>query len=99
MGLDLSFSKKAVIEAGAKLIKSTNGTKEEIADAIACKDTPSYIEWLKEEITLLQVPNTTTCVLVSSHGDEMSCRANHWGTTYHILTPWLSANNISWQEF
>lgn len=91
MGLDVSFNRKAALEAGLVLQQSSY----------------TYFNYgpNNEEIPV-EVPETIIAVpgcdhFVADDGNEESIivRANKWGRTYAPLTEWLKANNISWEEF
>ena len=106
MGLDLLFSASKAKEAGIKLSTVPNGTEEEIAAAICEEESADYdnaysldyLDWLRSESTVLEVPNADHLVNVYIDDDVMQVRANKWGSTYAPLTDWLIEHNITWEE-
>jgi hypothetical protein len=101
MGLDVAFSRQRALEAGMTLTVSTRGRPEEIKKAEADKLTdPDYLEYLRQEAELVNIPNT---VLIADNNsgsrDHIIVRANKWGRIYTPLTVWLAANGIEWSEF
>ena len=100
MGLDIAFNRAQALKAGLVLTEpKPRGTEEEIQDA-EMRDDASYIQYLRTEEVLVQVPGTTGHY-VSDDGPETTIivRANKWGSTYEPLTKWLIEKNIKWSEF
>lgn len=99
MGLDLYFNKQKAIAAGLRLVTETNGTAEEIARAKQQTDADAdYLDWLKEECQVIDVPNSEYRVVAIDCGDDLVVRANKWGNVYAPLTTWLKSKDISWDE-
>ena len=105
MGLDIAFNRAKAIAAGLVLKKDTNGTEEDIRRVEARSQEKNshydqgYIDWLKEDVTLVAVPNTNHYVQDDGLGSLIVVRANRWGSTYAPLTQWLKQHNIVWSEF
>lgn len=99
MGLDIGFNKAAAVEAGMTFFNSRNGSAQEIEDAVDRGCDEGFINWLREAVVVINVPNAPLSVVVSEYDGKWSCRANQWGRVYDPLTQWLKANKIQWSEF
>ena len=100
MGLDLVFNKADAVAAGLVTKICPRGSASEIAEAIEEGDL-QYIEYLKREITLIQVPLVFDGWWLDGGSDpnQIVVRANKWGQSYGPLTEWLKSKNIVWSEF
>ena len=102
MGLDIAFSYEEAIKAGLIIKKQKRGTEEEIYYALHPESRHldlGYVDWLKSEMSYINVPYADHNVEVDIYDNKVSVRANKWGKTYRPLTKWLMENNISWYEY
>ena len=105
MGLDVAFNRTRALAAGLVLKQDTNGTAEDIRRVEAQlasgegQHDDDYVAWLKQEITLVEVPYANHLVQDDGIGDTIAVRANRWGNTYVPLTKWLTEKGIAWTEY
>lgn len=91
MGLDISFSTKQALKAGAEISLSS----DEVTDAMD-KD---FEYLMKIQHNWNSCNNDHHFVQVDICTDSMSVRANKWGNTYKPLTAWLKYHDIEFTEF
>ena len=101
MGLDIAFSTKAALDAGAEISLYRPDYMDEMnADIIATGGKPANFEYLmKIEHQWSGRDDDSHFVQVSVNNDNICVRANKWGNTYTPLTAWLKQNDIEWSEF
>lgn len=98
MGLDVSFNRARALEAGLEMVMERNASDESIAQAIAEKDNPEFIQWMQQTVECVRVPGREYLVENGGVDDVIILRANRWGNTYAPLTEWLKTHNIEWDE-
>lgn len=98
MGLDVAFNRQQALNAGLKLVNESNGTSEQIAEAMLEGDN-QYANWLAQTTEYIVCPENEYLVANGGVDGMIVVRANKWGQIYAPLTNWLIANNIQWSEF
>lgn len=98
MGLDVAFNRQQALNAGLKLVTETNGTKQQVAEAML-EGRTEYADWLAQTIEYIVCPRNQYLVANGGADGMIVVRANKWGQIYEPLTKWLKANNIQWSEF